>query len=144
MELTSDLESAFDLSGLALTMLLGLPLCLLLVGDRRALDVSIEDTLLCKCLKASYGFMPFFSESSGGNAFIARSAGCGAKGRRPLGGKKAPGGGIRPPGGRFVIAGANGNSSAPGNVTGGVVIGPAPPVDNENVLLVIMSNKKEL
>lgn len=53
VELTSDFESAFDLSGLALMMLLGLPLCLLLVGDRRALEVSIDDTLLCKCRNAS-------------------------------------------------------------------------------------------
>lgn len=131
IELTSDFESAFDLSGLALIILLGLPLCLLLVGDNRALDVSIEDTLLCKCLRASYGLMPFLSDSSGGNDFIARSAGCGPNGRRPLGGKKAPGGGISPPAGRLAIAGPNGNSSAPGNVTGGVGIEPGPPVDKE-------------
>lgn len=75
--------------------------------------------------------MPFFSDSSDGNDFIARSAGCGVKGRRPLGGKKAPGGGIRPPAGRLAIAGPNGNSSAPGKVTGGVGNDPGPPVDKE-------------
>lgn len=53
IELTSDLVSAFDLSGLPLIMLRGLPLCLLLVGDNRALDVSIGETVLCKCRKAS-------------------------------------------------------------------------------------------
>lgn len=138
IELTSDFESAFDLSGLAFIKLLGLPLCLLLVGDKRALDVSI-DMLLCRCLNASYGLTPFLSVSSGGNVFNARSAGCGANGRSPFGGKKAPGGGMSPPGGRFVIAGGNGNRSAPGNVTGGVVIGPAPPGNKKSKTLDIMS-----
>lgn len=124
MELTSDLVSAFDRSGLAFAMLRGL-LCLLLVGDRCALEVSIEDTLLCKCLKASYGLIPFLSDSSGGNVFSANSVGCGGNGSKPFGGKKAPGGGISPPGGRFVIAGGKGNNSAPGN-TGGVANGGAP------------------
>lgn len=132
IELTSDFESALDLSGLALAILLGLPLCLLLVGESLALDVSIEETLLCKCLNASYGLMLLFSDNSGGNDFIARSAGCGPKGRRPFGGKNAPGGGIKPPVGKLAIAGAKGKSSAPGNVTGGVVIAPGPPVDNRN------------
>lgn len=125
------MESAFDLSGLALIILLGLQLCLLLVGDKRALDVSIDDTLLCKCLKASYGDTPFFKDNSGGNDFNANSAGCGGNGRSPFGGRKVPGGGIKPLGGRFVIAGGNGNSSVPGNPTVGDVMGATPPVDKE-------------
>lgn len=35
------------------------------------------------------------------------------------------------PGGRFVI-GENGNRSGPGSVTGGVVIGPAPPINKKD------------
>lgn len=131
VELTSDLESAFDL-GLAFTILLGLPLCLLLVGDKRALDVSIDETLLWKCLNASYGLTPFFKVSSGGNDFNASSAGWGWKASSPFGGRNAPGGGINPPVGKLAIAGGNGNSSAPGNATGGVVMGAAPPVDKRN------------
>lgn len=64
--------------------------------------------------------MPFFSDSSGGNDFSARSAGCGPNVKSPFGGRNAPGGGSNPFGGRFVIAGWNGNRSAPGSGTGGV------------------------
>lgn len=75
--------------------------------------------------------MPFFSASSGGSDFIAKSAGCGGNGSSPFGGKNAPGGGSSPAGGKFAIAGGNGNRSAPGNGTGGVVIGIALPVGKE-------------
>lgn len=75
--------------------------------------------------------MPFFNVSSTGNDLSVKSAGCGANGSKPFGGKNAPGGGRRPPGGRLVIAGGNGNKSAPGNGTGGEVIGAVLPVGKE-------------
>lgn len=41
---------------------------------------------------------------------------------------------MRPPGGRLVIAGGNGKSSAPGSATGGVVNGAAPvDKDKQNI-----------
>lgn len=72
--------------------------------------------------------------SSLGRDFNVRSAGCGAKGRSPFGGKNAPGGGNSPAGGRLAIAGGNGKSSEPGNVTGGVDIG-AEPIERKKSLV---------
>lgn len=119
VEFMSDFESAFDLSGLR-----GLTLCLLLDGDSRILDASIDETLLCKFLKfaiASYGLRPFFVISAGNGSIL-------------LWGKNP---GSIPPDGKLPIGGGpNGNKSAPGSGTGGVN-GVVLPVNNKKTLIIL-------